>query len=164
MTTPDATLDGSCRLQIGVWGDRSCAALREHTHCRNCPVYVDSGRRLLDRPPSAAQIEDWQQRLTAKDLPADDARTAVVVFRIGTEWLALPTALLREVIDPVPAHRVPHRRDPRFAGLVNVRGELMIGQCLSTPELMSDGKLKLKEEWQWLCGDMSSGYSEVVEH
>ena len=125
MTTPDATLDGSCRLQIGVWGDRSCAALREHTHCRNCPVYVDSGRRLLDRPPSAGQIEDWQQRLTAKDLPADGARTAVVVFRIGTEWLALPTALLREVIDPVPAHRVPHRRDPRFAGLVNVRGELM---------------------------------------
>lgn len=46
---------------------------------------------------------------------------------------------------------------------VNVRGEIMIGKCLSTPELMSDGKLRFKEEWQWLCGDMSSGYSEVVE-
>ncbi len=46
---------------------------------------------------------------------------------------------------------------------VNRRGELMLGTCLSTPELMSNGKIRLKEEWQWLCGDMSSGRSEIVE-
>ncbi len=46
---------------------------------------------------------------------------------------------------------------------VNQRGELMIGTCLSTPEFMSDGKIRFKEEWQWLSGDRSSGYSEIVE-
>ena len=39
----------------------------------------------------------------------------------------------------------------------------MLGKCLSTPELLSDGRLKFKEAWQWLSGDMSSGYSEIVE-
>ncbi len=46
---------------------------------------------------------------------------------------------------------------------VNQRGELMLGTCLSTPELMGNGKIRLKEEWQWLCGDMSSGRSEIIE-
>lgn len=45
---------------------------------------------------------------------------------------------------------------------VNLRGEIMIGKCISTPEL-ENIKLKLKEEWQWLSGDMSSGYSEIIE-
>lgn len=46
---------------------------------------------------------------------------------------------------------------------INCRGEIMIGKCLSTPELTDEGKLLFKEEWQWLCGDMSSGYSEIIE-
>jgi hypothetical protein len=39
----------------------------------------------------------------------------------------------------------------------------MIGKCLSTPAIMEDGRMKLKEQWQWLSGDMSTGYSEIVE-
>lgn len=46
---------------------------------------------------------------------------------------------------------------------INNSGELMIGQCLSTPELTDNGYLKFKEEWEWLSGDRSQGYSEVVE-
>ena len=46
---------------------------------------------------------------------------------------------------------------------INEKGDFMIGKCLSTPVMLSDGRLKFKEEWQWLCGDGSSGYSEVVE-
>lgn len=46
---------------------------------------------------------------------------------------------------------------------VNRQGQLMIGQCLSTPERTADGRLKFKEAWQWLCGDMSSGHSEIIE-
>lgn len=46
---------------------------------------------------------------------------------------------------------------------VNCNGDLMIGKCLSTPEIMEDGRIKLKEEWQWLSGDMSTGFSEIVE-
>ena len=46
---------------------------------------------------------------------------------------------------------------------VNLNGEIMIGKCLSEPEILQDGRLKFKEYWQWLSGDMSSGYSEIIE-
>lgn len=46
---------------------------------------------------------------------------------------------------------------------INDEGELMLGKCLSTPELLPDGRLKFKESWQWLSGDLSSGYSEIEE-
>ncbi len=46
---------------------------------------------------------------------------------------------------------------------VNDKGDLMLGTCLSTPERLPDGRLRFKEQWQWLSGDMSSGYSEIEE-
>ncbi len=46
---------------------------------------------------------------------------------------------------------------------INQQGEIMLGKCLSTPTLTDAGKILFKEEWQWLSGDMSSGYSEIVE-
>lgn len=46
---------------------------------------------------------------------------------------------------------------------VNDIGELMIGKCISTPEVLDDGRIKLHEKWQWLSGDMSSGTSEIIE-
>ena len=46
---------------------------------------------------------------------------------------------------------------------INYKGEIMVGKCLSTPEFTCGGKLKFKEEWQWLSGDMSVGYSEILE-
>ena len=46
---------------------------------------------------------------------------------------------------------------------VNDRGEIMLGKCLSTPEVLPDGRLKYEESWQWLSGDMSEGRSEIEE-
>ena len=52
--------------------------------------------------------------------------------------------------------------DMRYHHL-NDQGEFMLGRCLSTPERLADGRLRFKEKWQWLSGDMSSGYSEIEE-
>ena len=52
--------------------------------------------------------------------------------------------------------------DMRYHHL-NSQGEFMLGKCLSTPEVLPDGRLKFKELWQWLSGDMSAGYSEIEE-
>ena len=52
--------------------------------------------------------------------------------------------------------------DMRYHHL-NDRGDFMLGQCLSTPERLLDGRLRFKENWQWLSGDRSSGYSEIEE-
>ncbi|QMW06746.1 n-acetylglutamate synthase [Spirosoma foliorum] len=46
---------------------------------------------------------------------------------------------------------------------VNNQGELMTGQCHSTPELLADGRIRLNERWQWTSGDNSSGESVVEE-
>jgi hypothetical protein len=52
--------------------------------------------------------------------------------------------------------------DARYAH-VNAAGELMTGECRSTPEVLSDGRLRLNEEWRWTSGDRSSGRSVVEE-
>lgn len=46
---------------------------------------------------------------------------------------------------------------------VNRKGELMTGVCRSVPEILPDGRLRLRETWQWTCGDHSSGESIVEE-
>jgi hypothetical protein len=46
---------------------------------------------------------------------------------------------------------------------INKRGELMTGKCRSTPEILSDGRIRLHEKWQWTCGDRSAGESVIEE-
>ena len=54
------------------------------------------------------------------------------------------------------------RLDMRYHHL-NSGGEFMLGRCLSTPEVLPDGRLRFHEEWQWLSGDGSSGMSVIEE-
>ena len=46
---------------------------------------------------------------------------------------------------------------------VNTNGELMTGICTSKPELLSNGKIRLHEKWQWTSGDKSKGTSILEE-
>lgn len=46
---------------------------------------------------------------------------------------------------------------------VNQDDVIMTGRCLSTPELLPDGRIRLNEEWTWTSGDLSSGVSVVEE-
>ncbi|MFN8302252.1 MAG: hypothetical protein U0U46_07145 [Saprospiraceae bacterium] len=46
---------------------------------------------------------------------------------------------------------------------LNREGELMTGRCRSFPEWTADGRLCLREYWQWTCRDHSSGESLIVE-
>jgi len=46
---------------------------------------------------------------------------------------------------------------------VNDQGELMTGVCRSVPEVMSNGKIRLHETWQWTSGDGSGGSSVLEE-
>jgi chemotaxis-related protein WspD len=56
------------------------------------------------------------------------------VFRLATEWLALPATILVEVTPVRMIHAVPHRAGTPLAGLVNIRGELQL--CLSLHALL----------------------------
>lgn len=46
---------------------------------------------------------------------------------------------------------------------INTGHALMTGTCVSVPELLPNGKLRLHEKWQWTSGDMSKGESIVEE-
>jgi hypothetical protein len=46
---------------------------------------------------------------------------------------------------------------------VNKKNELMTGRCHSVPERLPDGRLRMRETWQWTSGDGSSGESVVDE-
>lgn len=52
--------------------------------------------------------------------------------------------------------------DMRYQHL-NRQGELMTGKCLSTPEILPDGRIRLHEKWQWTSGDRSEGESVIEE-
>lgn len=46
---------------------------------------------------------------------------------------------------------------------LNTSGEIMTGKCTSYPEWTDEGKLRMKEYWQWTCRDQSSGESVLIE-
>lgn len=112
-----------CWNQIGVAGDGTCPELERVVHCRNCPVYSASGRHLLEREPPEDYLREWTQALAeekGEDKAADTL--SVLIFRLGQEWLALPTHVCQEVAEMRPIHILPHRSGPVLLGLANIRG------------------------------------------
>lgn len=57
---------------------------------------------------------------------------SILVFRLGDEWLGLPTTALRQVAPSRPVHRIPHRKHPALLGVVNIQGTLRLCIALST--------------------------------
>jgi chemotaxis-related protein WspD len=124
-----------CWNQIGVFGDGTCPELVKAIHCRNCPVYAAGGRSLLEREPPADYLREWTQALAeAKDEDRAEDTLSVLIFRLGREWLALPTHVCQEVAEMRPIHTLPHRSGPVLLGLVNIRGQIRL--CVSLRELL----------------------------
>ncbi|MFB9053930.1 n-acetylglutamate synthase [Formosa undariae] len=46
---------------------------------------------------------------------------------------------------------------------VNKKDELMTGICVSEPEILENGKIRLHETWKWTSGDQSKGKSIIEE-
>jgi chemotaxis-related protein WspD len=91
-------------------------------------------RALLNRPAPEDYIAAWTAHAAApKAIEQRDWHTAMV-FRLGTELLALPAAVVREVAEPRPIHTLPHRRDGAVLGVINVRGELIV--CVDLPKAL----------------------------
>ena len=133
--TPVGTAVDACWSRIGVQGDRSCAKLAQHIHCRNCPTQSAAARSLLDRTAPDGYLRGWAEHL-ARPAPVLDAETcSVVIFRVGTEWFGLPTSSCTEVIGLRPIHSLPHRSDGMLLGVASVRGELVV--CISLAALLS---------------------------
>ena len=124
-----------CWNRIGVHGDASCPQLKQHAHCRNCPVYSGAAMMLLDRHHPARYVEEWIDYVSRpRGKSKIRTRHSVIVFRIGAEWFALPTLVFDEVAPLRAIHSVPHRRAGAVLGVANVRGELLI--CVSLAQML----------------------------
>jgi chemotaxis-related protein WspD len=145
-SAPPAKVD--CWNQIGVFGDQSCPELSSFTHCRNCHVFAAAARTFFQRPAPPGYLAEWSQWLGAaseadacageqedrEDLLAHGAGIGVLIFRLGTEWLAFRTRSVAEVTTLRPVHRIPHRFNHVCAGLVNLHGQLQL--CVSLHGLL----------------------------
>ncbi len=120
-----------CWNVIGVAGDRSCAELSAHIHCRNCPTYAAAAATRLDRPIADDAIEMATAYYAAPREVEDAATASCFVFRLGLEWLALPMALLDEVVSARPTHSLPHRRGAVKIGVLSVRGDILVHVSLA---------------------------------
>jgi chemotaxis signal transduction protein len=120
-----------CWNSIGVTGDRSCAELEVHTHCRNCPTYASAAATRLDRPIAAAAIDSSTTYYAAPREVEDAASASFFVFRLGAEWLAIPMALLDEVVASRPTHSLPHRRGNVKISVLSVRGDILVHVSLA---------------------------------
>jgi chemotaxis-related protein WspD len=141
--------DGDCWNHIGVSGDQSCPELRTFIHCRNCPMFATAARTFFDRPAPEGYLADWSRWLRGS--AEQDARVegisddehdsqfggktvSVLIFRLGVEWLAFRAQTVAEVTNPRPVHRVPHRSNQVFVGLVNLQGQVQL--CVSLHGLL----------------------------
>jgi chemotaxis-related protein WspD len=123
---------GRCWREIGIAGDHSCPELLTHVHCSNCPVYSDAAARFLVRELP----EDYRRQKTLETSVARQRGrphdASAVAFRLGPEWLSLPTSVFAAVGQRCPIHALPHRRGSLVIGLANVRGQLLVCVSLST--------------------------------
>jgi chemotaxis-related protein WspD len=141
--------DGDCWSHIGVSGDRTCPELSTFIHCRNCPVFTAAARAFFDRPAPEGYLDGWSRWL-AKSVGGDgsdeggeedenqaqahEEKVSALIFRLGPEWLAFRTQTVAEVTTPRPVHRVPHRTNEVFLGLVNLQGQVQL--CVSLHGLL----------------------------
>src|ERR1700722_380014 len=98
-----------CWNSIGVRGDGSCPELIQHVHCRNCPVYSEAASSILDTEITADYLAQSTRDVAREKIVSPAILLSVVIFRIGAEWLALPTSVIREIVDHRPIHSMPHR-------------------------------------------------------
>ena len=123
-----------CWNRIGVVGDQTCRELMRHIHCHNCPVYSAAAAQFLDRPIAPDYRREWTEHFALDKQIATPAKISAVIFRVGGEWLGMPTQAFQEVAERRVMHTVPHRRRGVVLGIVNVRGETLI--CASIGKLL----------------------------
>jgi chemotaxis-related protein WspD len=126
----------NCWKTTGVWGQEKprCPKLTQVIHCRNCEVFTKAGRNLLERELSTESMQEWTRVLAAKKEEESIGTLAVVIFRLASEWLALPAAIFAEIIPLAPTHTIPQRHSSVLLGIVNVHGEIQL--CVSLRALL----------------------------
>jgi chemotaxis-related protein WspD len=135
-----------CWNRIGVWRDTDerCPVLDRVVHCRNCAVYSEAGRNLLNREPPDDYRSDWTKILSQKKEKKSLNVKSAFVFRAGGEWLALPASMINEVINMSLIHSIPNINSKSLRGVINLHGRLHL--CVSIGRVLGIEKLDKTDE------------------
>jgi len=125
-----------CWNTIGVWrsGQNKCERLDDVIHCYNCHIYSTAGRELLNRQAPSGYADEWANILATDTSTKTNDSISAIVFRLGEEWLSLPVSLINEITLLKSIYDIPHIKDKKIRGMVNIRGELII--CMSLGYLL----------------------------
>ena len=93
--------------------------------------------RLLDRVMPDDYLREWTQHVAAEKKSVEPGTKSVVIFRIGVEWLALPTLVFQQIAEECALHKMPGRGREILSGLVNIHGELVL--CVSLEKVLGLG-------------------------
>ena len=129
-----------CWNQIGVWSKTTsrCPKLADVIHCRNCDIYSAAGRNMLERRLPDEYEKKWAKVYSESKKEKIAGTESVTIFRLGNEWLALPTNIIEEITHVCKVHSIPHQTTPVLRGLMNLRGQMSI--CVSLGQLLEIGK------------------------
>jgi len=115
-----------CWNSKGTWGNRSCEALATIPGCRECNVFRQAGRQLLERPAPEAYAAHWAKQIGQADQRQADKGSAVLICRLADEYFAFIASKIGEVMPSLPSHQIPHTRGSILKGMVSLRGELQL--------------------------------------
>ena len=159
--------------QIGVWGNRECGELKKVVHWRDCTVYSSAAAPLL------LEAEDCSRTIwkvgplhfaAVERIVETRQMQAALIFRIGSEWLALSATHIQEILEGRPIHSLPHGRSNTLAAcsLANIawgRSPGLRGARSSVGfRKMGPGRVELQTgdlsaHWSWLIARVRNLFS-----
>lgn len=141
MTKKKKNLDrDNCWQRIGVWGSETprCPELGTVIHCRNCDVFHAASLEVYEQTLPGDYRRDWTTVLSGnKDETLAETR-AVIVFRLGDEFVALSANLFKKITKISNIHRLPHNKNSVLKGVVSSAGEVQ--PCFSLGSLLGLSK------------------------
>lgn len=81
---------------------------------------------LLSRPHPTGYTQEWMESLKHPIVEEATPRQSLLIFRIKSEWLALPSHCIREITQTSFIHSLPHTKSDVLLGITNVQGNLLI--------------------------------------
>lgn len=125
-----------CWNRIGVWGsiENRCARLQQVIHCRNCDVFEQAARSVLENKLPAGYKQLWTSVFHPIQGGIDGEQISGIVFRVRSEWFLLDSACFDKVACLRPIHAIPHKKGGYLKGFVNIDGEVRL--CFSLAALL----------------------------
>lgn len=120
-----------CWNEVGIWGkgvDR-CPRLKEFIHCNNCDVFKTNSHHVYEKEVIPEYANEWTRLISQKKEESRKTNRSVLIFRLGQEWVSLPTVTVKQIVHVRAIQKLPHNRNRFLNGIANISGSMEL--CFS---------------------------------